>query len=114
MSSRGGATLDAIEKWIADNLRTIAIVGFAAAVLVFAGLGFVYKMSEFSATIIRDDVEGFGATAVAVYLTGVVPLFFLNMWAILTGRFRDIERPKYRVIELHEQLDAEMQRGRHV
>lgn len=99
--------MESIEKWIADNIRTIAIVGFAAAVLVFAGLGFVYKMTEFSATIIRDDIEGFGATAIAVYLTGVVPLFFLTLWAIITGRFRDIERPKYRVIELHEQLDAE-------
>jgi hypothetical protein len=99
--------MELIEKWIADNIRTIAIVGFATAVLVFAGLGFVYKMTEFSATIIRDDIEGFGATAIAVYLTGVVPLFFLTLWAILTGRFRDIERPKYRVVELHEKLDAE-------
>lgn len=105
--------MQAVEDWIADNLRTIAIVGFATAVLVFAGLGFVYKMTEFSATIVRDDVEGFGATAIAVYLTGVVPLFFLTLWAILTGRFRDIERPKYRVLELHEQLDAEARRRVH-
>ncbi len=103
---------EAIETWIAANLRGIAVVGFASAVLVVAGLGFVYKMTEFSATIIRDDIEGFGATAIAVYLTGVVPLFFLTLWAILSGRFSDIERPKYRVLELHDEIEAAARRGR--
>lgn len=100
--------MQSIEKWIADNIRGIAVVGFASAVLVVAGLGFVYKMTEFSATIIRDDIEGFGATAIAVYLTGVVPLLFLTLWAILSGRFRDIERPKYRMLELHDEIEAEL------
>lgn len=105
--------MDALEQWIADNVRTIAIVGFATSVLVFAGLGFVYKMTEFSATIVKDEIEGFGATAIAVYLTGVVPLFFLTLWAIITGRFRDIERPKYRVLELHDELEIEAREGSH-
>lgn len=100
--------MQAIENWIADNIRGIAVVGFASAVLIVAGMGFVYKMTEFSATIMREDIEGFGATAIAVYLTGVVPLLFLTLWAILSGRFRDIERPKYRVLELHDEIEAEM------
>lgn len=98
--------LDNVEKWIAENIRGIAVVAFASAVLVIAGLGFVYKMTEFSATIMRDDVAGFGATAIAVYLTGVVPLLFLTLWAILSGRFSDIERPKYRLLEMHDEIEA--------
>lgn len=103
--------LGTIEKWIEDNLRLVAIVGFSSAVILVAGVGFIYKMTEFSATIIRDDVEGFGATAIAVYLTGVVPLLFFTLWAILSGRFRDIERPKFRVLEMHDQIEAEARRG---
>lgn len=89
------------------SLRTVAVVGFAVAVLVVAGLGFVYKMTEFAQTIVKDDVEGFGAVAVSIYLIGMVPIVFLTLWAVLTGRFRDIERPKFRLLE----LDREIERG---
>jgi nitrogen fixation-related uncharacterized protein len=89
------------------TLRGATIVGFAVAVLVLAGLGFAYKMSEFALTIMKEDVEGFGAVAVSIYLIGMVPILFLSLWAVFTGRFRDIERPKYRLLE----LDREIERG---
>jgi len=90
----------------ADRRRYIVQVIFAAAVLAFAGVGFVYKMSEFAATIVKDDIEGFGAAAIGIYLTGVVPLVFLTLWATLSGRFRDIERPKYRMLEMDREIEA--------
>jgi len=90
----------------AERRRRIVQILFAAAVLVVAGLGFIYKMSEFAMTIIKDDVEGFGAVALGVYLTGVIPLVFLTLWAILSGRFRDIERPKYRMLEMDREIEA--------
>ena len=87
--------------------RRLVEIGFAAAVFVIAGLGFTYKMSEFAVTIVKDDVEGFGAVAVATYLIGMVPLLFLMLWAVMTGRFRDLEATKRRLFE----LDAEIERG---
>ena len=36
----------------------------------------------------------------------MLPIVFLTLWAVLTGRFRDIERPKFRMLE----LDAELER----
>lgn len=89
------------------SLRYIAVLLFAVAVLVIAGLGFAYKMSEFAMTIVKDDVEGFGVVAVAVYLIGMVPIVFLTLWAVFTGKFRDIERPKFRMLE----IDREIERG---
>ena len=80
---------------------------FAILVMVVAGSSFIYKMTEFAVTIVRDDVEGFGAVAVATYLVGMVPLVFVTLWAVLTGKFRDIERPKFRLLE----LDREIERG---
>jgi nitrogen fixation-related uncharacterized protein len=99
-----GAGRDAGEGWSA---RRIVVTGFAAAILAIAGVGFIYKMTEFATTIARDDVEGFGAVAVSIYLIGVLPIVFLTLWAVLTGRFRDVERPKYRMLE----LDREIERG---
>jgi ABC-type uncharacterized transport system permease subunit len=87
------------------SLRDTVVVCFAAVVLVVAGLGFAYKMTEFATTIVKQDVEGFGAVAVAIYLIGMLPIVFLTLWAIFTGRFRDIERPKYRMLEMHEEIE---------
>jgi hypothetical protein len=87
--------------------RTMVVFAFAIIVMVVAGSSFIYKMTEFAVTIVRDDVEGFGAVAVATYLVGMVPLVFVTLWAVLTGKFRDIERPKFRLLE----LDREIERG---
>jgi hypothetical protein len=93
--------------WRHRTASDLAVYFFAVAVLVFAGLGFVYKMTEFAATIVKDDVEGFGTVAVSIYLIGMVPIAFFTLWAVLAGKFRDIEAPKYRLFE----LDAEIERG---
>ena len=87
--------------------RSLIELALATGVFVFAGLGFIYKMSEFAVTIVKDEVEGFGAVAVATYLIGMVPMTFLMLWAVFTGRFRDLEATKRRLFE----LDAEIERG---
>ena len=89
------------------GVRNGTVILFAVAVLLVAGVGFIYKMTEFAATISHDEVEGFGAMAVGTYLIGVVPIVFLTLWAVFTGKFRDIERPKFRMFE----LDREIERG---
>lgn len=73
-------------------------------VVVFAGMAFVYKMTEFVMTIVEDDVAGFGPASVMTYVLGMLPLLFLTIWAALTGRLRDIEAPKYRMLELNEDI----------
>lgn len=87
------------------KLRTMVVIGFAVAVLVISGLGFIIKMTEFSMTIVNADVEGFGVVAIGIYLLGMVPMVFLNLWAVFSGKFRDIERPKYRIFELEREIE---------
>jgi nitrogen fixation-related uncharacterized protein len=87
--------------------RNATVIMFAVAVLLIAGVGFIYKMTEFAATIAQDEVEGFGAMAIGTYLIGVVPILFLTLWAVFSGKFRDIEAPKFRMLE----LDREIERG---
>jgi ABC-type uncharacterized transport system permease subunit len=85
--------------------RKLVEVAFTVAVCVIAGVGFTYKMSEFAMTIAKDEVEGFGAVAIGTYLIGMVPMVFLMLWAILTGRFRDLEATKRRLFELDEEIE---------
>ena len=89
------------------TIRGLVVFTFAVAVMVIAGLGFAYKMTEFTLTIVHDEVHGFGAVAVATYLMGLLPIVFLTLWAVLTGKFRHIEAPKLRLLE----LDREIERG---
>ena len=94
-----------------SNRKRYAEIAFGAAVCILAGLGFTYKMSEFAMTIVKDEVEGFGAVALVTYLIGMVPLVFLMLWAVMTGRFRDLEATKRRLFELDEEIEAEIKRG---
>jgi hypothetical protein len=91
--------------------RGLVVFVLGIAVLVVAGLAFVNKMLHFVMTISHHDVEGFGVAAVATYLIGMLPIVFLTLWAVLTGRFRDIERPKFRMLEIDAELEAEAARG---
>lgn len=95
--------------------RSTVVFAFAIAVMVVAGTSFVYKMTEFALTITRDDVEGFGAVAVATYLIGMLPLVFLTLWAVVTGKFGDVERPKLRLLELDREIErgGELESARH-
>jgi hypothetical protein len=87
--------------------RTILVGALAAGVLLVAGGAFVAKMFEFALTMGGDEVAGFGAVAIATYLMGMLPLMLLTVWGVTTGRFRDVEAPKLRMLE----LDREIERG---
>jgi hypothetical protein len=89
------------------GLRGFVVFGFTIVVMAVAGTAFVWKMADFVMTIGGDEVQGFGVAAVATYLIGMLPIVFLTLWAVLTGRFRNIEEPKYRMLE----MDREVERG---
>ena len=95
--------------------RSMVVFGFAIVVMLVAGTSFVYKMTEFALTIERDDVEGFGAVAVATYLIGMLPIVLITLWAVVTGKFSDVERPKLRLFELDREIErgGELADGRH-
>ncbi len=85
--------------------RGLIVFGAAIVVFVVAGFGFTYRMATFAMTIANGDGEGFGAIAVSIYLIGMVPILFVTLWAVVTGRFRDIERPKHRLFELNDAIE---------
>jgi len=86
---------------------------FVLIILVAGGL-FCFKLFAFLSTIKRDELAGFAYDPVLTY--GFVAMGFLCLlaWAYLSGQFRDIERPKYDMLERFERQErAEAERAEH-
>jgi hypothetical protein len=78
----------------------------AVAILVPSLWGFGSKFIEF-VTLARGDVEGvFAISPVVNYLLASLGFLFLLGWAAMQGMFRDIEAPKYEMLENERRLDA--------
>ena len=85
-----------------SRAQVLTTIGFALLILVPSVLGFANKFREF-VLLSRGDVDGvFAITPVVNYLLGFFCLFF---WAIYHGMFRDIEAPKFTMLENERKLD---------
>jgi len=83
----------------------IVMLLMAAAVLVPSLFGFGTKFLEFIA-LYRGDVEGaFAISPILNYLLASLGFLFLFGWAAMSGMFRDIEEPKYTMLENEALLD---------
>ncbi len=89
-----------------ENKATIIVTGILAVLILVPSLwGFGMKLNEFIA-LVRGDVDGvFAISPVANYLLASLGFFCLLLWATLNGMFRDIEEPKYHMLEQESQLD---------
>lgn len=86
--------------------RTIVTVVMILVFLVPACYGFTNKFLEFLALL--DNEEGaFAVMPVLNYLLCAVGFTFLLLWAGIQGMFRDVEKPKYLMLQREEQLDRE-------
>lgn len=94
--------------------RGLVVFTLAVGVMVVAGAAFGHKMLEFVLTMSGDRVAGFGAAAICTYVAGMLPLLLLTLWAVVTGRFRDIEAPAFRMLELDNEIEREEARRAHV
>ena len=79
----------------------------AVLILVPSCLGFANKFIEF-VMVFRGDVDGaFAIAPIANYLLASLGFFLLFCWASMNGMFRDIERPKYNMLENEQILDSQ-------
>jgi len=92
--------------------RRVVMLLMAAAVLLPSLYGFGTKLIEFIA-LARGDVEGsFAISPVVNYLLASFGFLLLFGWAALGGMFRDIEQPKYTMLENEAKLDLASGGGR--
>jgi hypothetical protein len=94
-------------KGMTRRSHTITTIVFALVILIPSLLGFANKFREFI-LIFRGDVDGvFAISPIMNYLLASLGFFFLFCWAIAHGMFRDLERPKYAMLENERRLDED-------
>ncbi len=91
---RGGHWRERQALWI------MMIVG-----LIFSGVAFAYKISEFVAAITSEDAKGFADVPVATYFFVACGWLLLMSWCFVTGRFRDTEVAKYDMLRMEEEYE---------
>ena len=90
-----------------SRAQVLTTIGFALLILVPSLLGFANKFREF-VLLYQGDVDGvFAITPIVNYLLASLGFFCLFFWAIYQGMFRDIEAPKFTMLENERKLDEE-------
>jgi len=82
-----------------------AVHAFFVLAAVVAGCTFIYKLFAFLQTIKKDELAGFAFDPIMIYGLVAAGFLFLLAWAYLTGQFRDIERPKYDMLERFDEQE---------
>ena len=80
---------------------------FVVATLIGGGM-FFFKVYSFMRTIKKDELAGFAFDPIMIYAFVAIGFLFMLVWAYISGQFKDVERPKYEMLEkFEEQTRAE-------
>lgn len=88
-----------------DYRRRLLGLLLALVILIPSMIGFGNKFLELI-RIYRGDADGaFAVAPITNYILASTGFLFLFFWAAGNGMFRDIERPKYAMLENERRLD---------
>lgn len=87
---------------------------FSITMIVTAGSAFGMKLIDFYITATREGTSALGSFLIPVmnYLCIAAGFAALFVWAYSRGQFRDVEAPKYRMLEQNALCDEEWERTR--
>lgn len=85
--------------------KRIAVIIIAISILLPASVGFIEKLTLFIMAVKKDKIAGFTIIPVTNYFIVTAGMLCLLVWAACHGMFRNIEQPKYDMLEREEQLD---------
>jgi len=80
-------------------------VAVVALGLLAAGSGFVFKLTEFIKVAQNKEAESFAIVPVVTYFCVTGGFICLFIWNYLRGGFNNVERPKYDMLERHEEIN---------
>lgn len=82
---------------------------FSVAMVLTAGSAFIFKLCEFYYTATTKGTQALASFLIPVLNYLIVALGFasLFLWAYFSGQFRDIEAPKYRMLEMQREIDRD-------
>lgn len=93
------------EKPISRNTRRFLWV-FSVMMLLITGIAFFFKLFEFAYSFTSDQSLRFAILPVMTYLIVAAGFACLFFWAYLSGHFKNVEAPKYRMLQMQEEIDA--------
>jgi len=82
------------------------VMVFLIGTIALAGVGFVFKLAEFIKSWVTTSGADFAIVPVATYLAVSAGYLCFFVWAFRRGMFTDIEAPKYRMLEMQDEIDA--------
>ncbi len=82
---------------------------FYVFIVIIAAIAFIYKVSQYGKTLLTGDIPGFAVVQMVTYFVAVVGFVLLLIWSFLKGHFKDVEGPKYRMMEREAELDRQEQ-----
>ncbi len=89
-----------------DRAQRITLIVFLVVFLLPAAVGFAIKLYEFMAVANGATSEGtFMLVPVLNYFIVFMGMLCMLAWATTNGMFRDIEKPKFDMLERERQLD---------
>lgn len=80
---------------------------FSVILVVTAGTAFMFKLIEFFYTATTDGSQALASFLIPVltYLTVAAGFGCLFAWAFFRGHYSDVEAPKYRMLELQNEIE---------
>lgn len=89
-----------------SRLKKWVMVLITIGIIVPGGYGFIEKFIQFVRTLRTDDAGGFTIIPICNYLIVTAGMACLLVWATTRGMFRDIERPKFTMLEREQRIEA--------
>jgi hypothetical protein len=90
-----------------SRAQAVTTIAFALVILVPSLFAFANKFREFILLYSGDADGAFAITPIVNYLLASLGFFCLFFWAIYHGMFRDIEAPKFTMLENERRFDDE-------
>ncbi len=88
-----------------SRAKHIIIALMAVGILVPGGYGFINKLVEFFKTLQMESGGKFTIIPILNYLIVACGMTCLLIWAVAHGMFRDIEGPKYAMLNREMELE---------
>ncbi len=104
------------DRPIGKRARTKGIILLLMALFFVApaGIAFVAKFIKLMRTVGSDEMGAAALVPMLNYLAVAAGFICLLCWSIFRGMFRDVEAPKYKLLENEELLNQlEAKHGRH-
>ena len=85
--------------------KTLAVIVIGLAVIIPSAPGFIDKLVQFFKLAQEEEGGGFALVPIMNYLLVAIGFICLMVWATINGMFRQIEKPKYTMLEQEEAID---------